>query len=56
MQVILYGALDSFAAFHPMARVGQAPGIADGVVFLASDQFSFITGQSIPIDGGWMAQ
>jgi NAD(P)-dependent dehydrogenase (short-subunit alcohol dehydrogenase family) len=49
-------ALDGLTAMHPIGRVGQASEIADGVVFLASDQASFITGQSLTIDGGWTAQ
>lgn len=45
-----------FAAMHPMGRVGQADEIARVVTFLCSDAASFITGQSIAVDGGFTAQ
>jgi NAD(P)-dependent dehydrogenase (short-subunit alcohol dehydrogenase family) len=35
-----------------MARVGEAAEIAQSVVFLCSDAASYITGQSLSIDGG----
>jgi len=36
----------------PMKRYGEATEIADAIVWLASDQTKFITGQTITIDGG----
>jgi NAD(P)-dependent dehydrogenase (short-subunit alcohol dehydrogenase family) len=39
----------------PMKRGGQPREIADTVVFLASDASSYITGQTIAVDGGWTA-
>lgn len=36
----------------PMGRFGQAEEMVNGAVFLASDQSSFMTGQSLLIDGG----
>lgn len=39
----------------PMARVGEAPEIADAVVFLLSDAASYITGAELAVDGGWTA-
>ena len=36
----------------PMKRYGEALEIADAVVWLASDQTKFMTGQTITIDGG----
>jgi len=38
--------------FVPMGRFAEADEIADAVVWLASDQSKFITGQTITIDGG----
>ncbi|MEI7452275.1 MAG: SDR family NAD(P)-dependent oxidoreductase [Candidatus Falkowbacteria bacterium] len=37
----------------PLARMGQPEDIANAVVFLASEQSSYITGQTIVVDGGW---
>lgn len=37
----------------PLARMGQPEDIAGAVVFLASDLSSYITGQTIIVDGGW---
>jgi len=46
----------AFAAMHPMGRVGKAEEIAQSVLFLASPAASFITGQSLLVDGGFTAQ
>jgi NAD(P)-dependent dehydrogenase (short-subunit alcohol dehydrogenase family) len=43
-------------ALTPMGRIGLPEEIAKGVVFLASDDSSFITGAMLPIDGGFTAQ
>lgn len=37
---------------HAMGRPGQASEVADAILFLASDMASFITGASLPVDGG----
>lgn len=37
---------------HAMGRPGNATEIADAITFLASDAASFITGASLPVDGG----
>ncbi len=41
---------------YPMGRIGQAEEVATAVVYLCSDKASFITGQSLAIDGGFIAQ
>jgi 2-keto-3-deoxy-L-fuconate dehydrogenase len=43
----------AFVARQPMGRLGVPEEIAALVVFLASDESAFITGQAINIDGGW---
>ncbi len=37
----------------PLGRLGTPDDIANTVVFLASDAASYITGQTIAVDGGW---
>jgi NAD(P)-dependent dehydrogenase (short-subunit alcohol dehydrogenase family) len=39
----------------PMRRAGQPREVGDVVVFLASEAASFITGETLAIDGGWLA-
>ena len=40
---------------HPVGRVGTPDDIANVVLFLASDKASFITGEYVNVDGGYMA-
>ena len=47
---------DHSAARHPLGRVGQPEDVAYGVLFLASDESSFMTGSELVIDGGLTAQ
>jgi NAD(P)-dependent dehydrogenase (short-subunit alcohol dehydrogenase family) len=46
---------DDFASTVPMGRMGQAEEVAQSVVFLCSDAATYITGQSLVIDGGCTA-
>ena len=40
----------------PLGRYGQPVEVALGVLYLASDEASFVTGSELVIDGGWTAQ
>lgn len=48
-------ALADFKARQPMGRLAQPDEIANLVIYLASDDSSFTTGQAHVIDGGWTA-
>jgi 3-oxoacyl-[acyl-carrier protein] reductase len=39
----------------PLGRLAQPADVADAVSFLLSEKASFITGQSLYVDGGWLA-
>ncbi|WP_374776948.1 SDR family oxidoreductase [Streptomyces sp. NBC_01310] len=40
-------------AAHPLGRIARAEEIADAVVWLSSDRASFVTGITLPVDGGY---
>ncbi|MUN08625.1 SDR family NAD(P)-dependent oxidoreductase [Agromyces luteolus] len=44
--------LDYVAQTIPLGRIGKTTDVADAVVFLASEQASYITGVLLPVDGG----
>ena len=45
-------AWERLAQLHPIGRVGEPEEVARAVMFLASDEASFITGVALPVDGG----
>ena len=47
--------LDSFNAFHPLGRIGQPADVVSAILFLASNDASWVTGTVLPVDGGVMA-
>ncbi|MEK7099938.1 MAG: SDR family oxidoreductase, partial [Patescibacteria group bacterium] len=49
------GALDAFLANVPLGRIGKSEEVAPMVVFLASDEASYVTGATFYVDGGWLA-
>ena len=48
--------LAAIEQMHPMGRIGEPAEVASAIVFLASDDASFITGAVLPVDGGFLAQ
>lgn len=48
--------LDRMLGLHPLGRVGTPEDVAMGVLFLASEESSFVTGAELVIDGGYTAQ
>ena len=40
-------------ALHPLGRIAEPAEIAEAAVWLCSDAASFVTGQVLPVDGGW---
>lgn len=45
-----------FASAHPLGRFGTPREVAEAVVWLCSDAAAYITGQALPIDGGYTVQ
>ena len=43
-------------ASEPIGRLGHPEEIAETVVWLCSDAASFVTGHTMTVDGGYMAQ
>jgi len=43
------------AADRPLGRIGTVGDIADAVLFLASDESAFVTGEALVVDGGGVA-
>jgi len=49
-------AMERLVQATPMKRLGQADEVAKAILFLASDEASYITGGELVIDGGYSAQ
>jgi NAD(P)-dependent dehydrogenase (short-subunit alcohol dehydrogenase family) len=48
--------IDPLRAAHPIGRLGKPEEVANAILFLASEEASFITGAILPVDGGYLAQ
>lgn len=48
--------LAEFEKLHPLGRIGQPEDIANAILFLASDEASWITGQALIVDGGFSSR
>lgn len=46
------GAEEIWSSKHPLGRIAQPKEVADAILYLASDESSFLTGVALPIDGG----
>lgn len=45
-----------FENMEPIGRMGQPEEVAEAVIWLCSDAASFVTGNTMAVDGGWVAQ
>jgi len=46
----------SIVSLHPIGRLGKPNEIADAIVWLCSEEASFITGHSMLADGGYTSR
>lgn len=47
---------EDLAARHPIGRFGTPEEVAEAILWLCSDAASFVTGQTLAVDGGYVAQ
>jgi NAD(P)-dependent dehydrogenase (short-subunit alcohol dehydrogenase family) len=50
------GLVEALLGMKPMGRLGTADEVAEAAVWLLSDRASFVTGHSLVVDGGYVAQ
>lgn len=48
--------IEAIERMHPIGRLGEPREVAQAILFLASDDASFVTGVILPVDGGYLAQ
>ena len=44
-----------YVDMEPVGRMGQPEEVAEAIIWLCSDAASFVTGDAIAVDGGWIA-
>mgnify|MGYP001819817206 CR=1 FL=1 len=49
-------AMERFGSLVPMGRAGRDVDIAEAIVYLASDESRYVTGQEIVVDGGYLVR
>ena len=47
------GMIEALTARIPMGRLGELDEVANAYVYLASELSSYVTGETIVVDGGW---
>ena len=47
--------LDAVNGFHPLGRRGQPGDVVEAIMFFAGSDASWITGTTLPVDGGVLA-
>lgn len=48
-------AYEQFASVHPLGRIGRPEDVAWAIIYLTSKEAEFVTGVSLPVDGGFLA-
>jgi len=56
LERVTKGEVETMAKEDPMGRIGTPDEIAESVLWLSSDKASYVTGQALAVDGGWVAQ
>lgn len=50
------GFLETIETLHPIGRIGRPSEVAEAVLWLCSEEASFVTGHALPVDGGFVAR
>ena len=50
------GDTSQFETDDPMGRVGEPEEVAEAVIWLCSNKASYVTGQALAVDGGWVSK